>query len=268
MELLQVSIYGHSLGSVLSYDILCHQESLSSPFPMDYVFTGCARNEESYVLAADQSSSTRNLEDKNVNGDCQTSELVSSLEGDISNIQPNATVNEEISSEFSVPVDHTPTSEKEETDFRTFDTPSPTEDSHASFRETRNFTESTDIPSSDEGVQELAHSSSDTFSLERESSDANPDINGQVPDEDTVKAVEDSSEDGSGKDKLITLLKEEVKIYVCIIHLLALFHINYKLLCSLSKKIMLVHSLSLVWSLQCVCLQLVQLSRLAYLSTS
>uniref|UniRef100_A0A7N0TRD4 DDHD domain-containing protein n=1 Tax=Kalanchoe fedtschenkoi TaxID=63787 RepID=A0A7N0TRD4_KALFE len=31
----KVSIYGHSLGSVLSYDILCHQENLSSPFPMD-----------------------------------------------------------------------------------------------------------------------------------------------------------------------------------------------------------------------------------------
>jgi surfactin synthase thioesterase subunit len=33
----KVSLYGHSLGSVLSYDILCHQESLTSPFPMDSV---------------------------------------------------------------------------------------------------------------------------------------------------------------------------------------------------------------------------------------
>ncbi|XP_031272151.1 LOW QUALITY PROTEIN: phospholipase SGR2-like [Pistacia vera] len=32
----KVSIYGHSLGSVLSYDILSHQENLSSPFPMDW----------------------------------------------------------------------------------------------------------------------------------------------------------------------------------------------------------------------------------------
>lgn len=36
--LIQVSIYGHSLGSVLSYDILCHQENLSSPFPMDCLY--------------------------------------------------------------------------------------------------------------------------------------------------------------------------------------------------------------------------------------
>nr|GMD86723.1 phospholipase SGR2 isoform X1 [Ipomoea batatas] len=36
----KVSIYGHSLGSVLSYDILCHQEILSSPFPMEWMYTG------------------------------------------------------------------------------------------------------------------------------------------------------------------------------------------------------------------------------------
>ncbi|KAI4320231.1 hypothetical protein MLD38_033734 [Melastoma candidum] len=35
----KVSLYGHSLGSVLSYDILCHQETLSSPFPMDDLYT-------------------------------------------------------------------------------------------------------------------------------------------------------------------------------------------------------------------------------------
>ncbi|CAI0556497.1 unnamed protein product [Linum tenue] len=34
----KVSLYGHSLGSVLSYDILCHQENLSSPFPMEWMY--------------------------------------------------------------------------------------------------------------------------------------------------------------------------------------------------------------------------------------
>lgn len=33
-------MYGHSLGSVLSYDILCHQENLYSPFPMELMFKG------------------------------------------------------------------------------------------------------------------------------------------------------------------------------------------------------------------------------------
>ncbi|KAL3574143.1 hypothetical protein D5086_024756 [Populus alba] len=43
----KVSIYGHSLGSVLSYDILCHQENLSSPFPMDWMYNEHPRSEES-----------------------------------------------------------------------------------------------------------------------------------------------------------------------------------------------------------------------------
>ncbi|KAL4563965.1 hypothetical protein LXL04_028014 [Taraxacum kok-saghyz] len=34
----KVSLYGHSLGSVLSYDILCHQDTLSSPFPMEWMY--------------------------------------------------------------------------------------------------------------------------------------------------------------------------------------------------------------------------------------
>ncbi|KAJ3681428.1 hypothetical protein LUZ60_015917 [Juncus effusus] len=33
----KVSLYGHSLGSVLTYDILCHQQTLDSSFPMDSV---------------------------------------------------------------------------------------------------------------------------------------------------------------------------------------------------------------------------------------
>ncbi|XP_061362840.1 phospholipase SGR2 [Gastrolobium bilobum] len=43
----KISLYGHSLGSVLSYDILCHQDNLSSPFPMDWMYKEHAENEES-----------------------------------------------------------------------------------------------------------------------------------------------------------------------------------------------------------------------------
>ncbi|GAB2219642.1 hypothetical protein Droror1_Dr00007279 [Drosera rotundifolia] len=42
----KVSVYGHSLGSVLSYDILCHQENLSSAFPMDSMYTDPGRKGE------------------------------------------------------------------------------------------------------------------------------------------------------------------------------------------------------------------------------
>ncbi|KAH9322318.1 hypothetical protein KI387_016957, partial [Taxus chinensis] len=42
----KVSIYGHSLGSVLSYDILCHQHNLSSVFPIENVNHAALHNEE------------------------------------------------------------------------------------------------------------------------------------------------------------------------------------------------------------------------------
>lgn len=51
----KVSIYGHSLGSVLSYDILCHQKNLSSPFPMDWMYGEHARS-EGFSGVHDQSS--------------------------------------------------------------------------------------------------------------------------------------------------------------------------------------------------------------------
>lgn len=42
----KVSIYGHSLGSVLSYDILCHQQNLSSCFPIENINQGAVYNDE------------------------------------------------------------------------------------------------------------------------------------------------------------------------------------------------------------------------------
>ncbi|XP_021600821.1 phospholipase SGR2 isoform X2 [Manihot esculenta] len=71
----KVSIYGHSLGSVLSYDILCHQENLSSPFPMDWMFKehAHARSDQSAIDTSNQcsaSDSSTNLEGNNpsING--------------------------------------------------------------------------------------------------------------------------------------------------------------------------------------------------------
>ncbi|KAK8463648.1 hypothetical protein PHAVU_011G002700 [Phaseolus vulgaris] len=43
----KVSLYGHSLGSVLSYDILCHQDVLSSPFPMEWMYKEHDQNKKS-----------------------------------------------------------------------------------------------------------------------------------------------------------------------------------------------------------------------------
>uniref|UniRef100_A0A2P2MMQ5 Phospholipase SGR2-like n=1 Tax=Rhizophora mucronata TaxID=61149 RepID=A0A2P2MMQ5_RHIMU len=58
----KVSIYGHSLGSVLSYDILCHQENLCSPYPMDFIYKESDRNEESMNNQSTSCSSLINCE--------------------------------------------------------------------------------------------------------------------------------------------------------------------------------------------------------------
>ncbi|KAJ0969391.1 hypothetical protein J5N97_022268 [Dioscorea zingiberensis] len=56
----KVSIYGHSLGSVLSYDILCHQHNLYS-FPMEYIHMGDAKG-PSLLDDTSQLVSTTNVE--------------------------------------------------------------------------------------------------------------------------------------------------------------------------------------------------------------
>lgn len=43
---MQVSLYGHSLGSVLTYDILCHQDTLTSAFPVQNVNASIMRNDD------------------------------------------------------------------------------------------------------------------------------------------------------------------------------------------------------------------------------
>ncbi|PKA55077.1 hypothetical protein AXF42_Ash003714 [Apostasia shenzhenica] len=48
----KVSLYGHSLGSVLSYDILCHQECLTSHFPMHSVGGSDDRKQETQEESA------------------------------------------------------------------------------------------------------------------------------------------------------------------------------------------------------------------------
>ncbi|XP_054812172.1 phospholipase SGR2 isoform X2 [Prosopis cineraria] len=52
----KVSIYGHSLGSVLSYDILCHQENLASPCPMDSMHKEHYKHENPLLTVKDHCS--------------------------------------------------------------------------------------------------------------------------------------------------------------------------------------------------------------------
>ncbi|KAK1262953.1 hypothetical protein QJS04_geneDACA018576 [Acorus gramineus] len=100
----KVSIYGHSLGSVLSYDILCHQEKLSSPFPMDFLYTGDIRGEETDQHVA--SSSPLDQVEGNVEpSDGTAEELGSVTEGDNSISKSDIAVHEENTKYFNDSVD-------------------------------------------------------------------------------------------------------------------------------------------------------------------
>lgn len=94
----KVSLYGHSLGSVLSYDILCHQTTLSSPFPMEWMYKEQNENELSQQdqsnLSLDQNSA--------LSSDVETS----IREGNKSNLSDKDKMNVEPSLSESVE-DHT-----------------------------------------------------------------------------------------------------------------------------------------------------------------
>lgn len=62
--ILQVSIYGHSLGSVLSYDILCHQENLCSSHSTDSVYMECSEKEAQVDATCQLVSSNNEMSDK------------------------------------------------------------------------------------------------------------------------------------------------------------------------------------------------------------
>ncbi|KAL7113751.1 hypothetical protein ACP275_04G078800 [Erythranthe tilingii] len=57
----KVSIYGHSLGSVLSYDILCHQETLYSPFPMNWMYKEHKKGEAPNCVGNNLTSSSNSV---------------------------------------------------------------------------------------------------------------------------------------------------------------------------------------------------------------
>ncbi|KAK1437527.1 hypothetical protein QVD17_03320 [Tagetes erecta] len=72
----KVSLYGHSLGSVLSYDILCHQETLSSPFPMEWMY-----KDNAHEISPECDSSTNSLKKDLITNTGDVDMVASSVEG-------------------------------------------------------------------------------------------------------------------------------------------------------------------------------------------
>ncbi|XP_038718481.1 phospholipase SGR2-like isoform X2 [Tripterygium wilfordii] len=92
----KVSLYGHSLGSVLSYDIICHQEKLCSPFPMDWMYNEHARSGEPSSDMNDQSTtchSLTNMDDKSSSRPKATQDMVDPV--DKESLSPPSTLLDE-----------------------------------------------------------------------------------------------------------------------------------------------------------------------------
>ncbi|KAK9269952.1 hypothetical protein L1049_025525 [Liquidambar formosana] len=182
----KVSIYGHSLGSVLSYDILCHQENLSSPFPMDWMYKEHCRNEESPLTMNNESSicnSSTNLENKNSTIVNETKGVVSINDNKMS-APPTVLVHEEEHAEDSSVVDPL-TSVSDEPSSRAAD--------------------SNKLDTED--VRESVCDSSAVLSHEKDGLDGTTSMNCDFA---IGKMAEEVSEDTSHKDKVIKLLKEEI----------------------------------------------------------
>ncbi|KAL6976552.1 Phospholipase sgr2 [Sarracenia purpurea var. burkii] len=99
----KVSLFGHSLGSVLSYDIICHQENLVSPFPVDWMYKQHARNKESSPSIIDHSYECNSASSQNKDV-VINNETVGPIEEDNVSEQPSSPVLEkEYLEDSSVP---------------------------------------------------------------------------------------------------------------------------------------------------------------------
>ena len=208
MTFLQVSIYGHSLGSVLSYDILCHQENLSSPFPMDWMYKEHAKDGKSTTTMNDQSptnNSSNNQEDKKSSEIGEIGDMMSPDDDDIINTQPSFVTHKEDASEGNAE-DVSTVMSPVSSDFDEFTTEpvSPTqlggkEDMHESVSNSKEM-----VPCENNALDETA------------STDCGVTMN------EFEKMAEEACEDATNKDKMIESLQKEVGKYCMAVLMISL----------------------------------------------
>ncbi|ONI33711.1 hypothetical protein PRUPE_1G442600 [Prunus persica] len=184
----KVSIYGHSLGSVLSYDILCHQENLSSPFPMDWMFKEHDRDGESSPGVDNQSTydTPTNLGDTFAFVNDQTDDVMGFNDENMS-AQPSLLIHEDGNAEDASTVVGHETSDSNDFVARSVDLKQP----HGNKDVYESVCESSNMLRGD--------GSSETTS-----------INCGVPVGGVEKVVEEVCEETSNKDKVVELLREEI----------------------------------------------------------
>lgn len=190
----KVSLYGHSLGSVLSYDIICHQENLSSPFPMEWMY------KEQHPASEESSSPTLNNQSADCNFKSSQNKNVGSLNNQITGmVGPSEEDNEGGKKPFLVP-------EMEDSSFPTgFSVPLDLDEPSATEVESKQPDAISSLGKDDHGQ---VSDSRDMLSYKREYFDEASNLNYQVLPGDARKLSCSGSE--SDKDKTIKLLREEI----------------------------------------------------------
>ncbi|KAH9725491.1 phospholipase SGR2 [Citrus sinensis] len=184
----KVSIHGHSLGSVLSYDILCHQENLSSPFPMDCLYKERAGSEESSPDMNNQPSrcnSSTNLENNISTMMNDTREKVNPADEDTMTVQSTQVMHEGNSEDLSPIM-------------------GPVMSDSGDITATAMVSERI----GDKDVQEMVHGSSDTFFAQNDG--LNEATYKDFGVKEMEKMIEEDCLNTSDKDKTINLLIEEI----------------------------------------------------------
>lgn len=190
----KVSLYGHSLGSVISYDIICHQENLSSPFPMDCIYKERTRNEEFSPTINNQPPECNftSNRDKNVSLNNETKSMVGPIREDNASEQPSLPVLEkEHAEESSVPAGSSVTLDLDDPSVRAEDPKQPN-----------------GISSLEKDVQDQVSDLRGMLSSKRNDFNEASSMNYEIP----VAGSEEMSEGvfESDKDKAIKLLREEI----------------------------------------------------------
>ncbi|XP_050220488.1 phospholipase SGR2 isoform X2 [Mercurialis annua] len=187
----KVSIYGHSLGSVLSYDILCHQENLSSPFPMELIYKEQAKSDESSLNTDNQFSVSDASSSLEVNGVLnESTEKVDTVDDESMSVQSTAVCSnghvEDLSTTSNSFVSDSEHSPATALDFNSTSTM--------------------------EGDDDLGSNSSHMLSKEMdhlvEAEGVKFDDN--IKDSEKILAKDEDYDDGSNKDKALKFLHEEI----------------------------------------------------------
>ncbi|KAF4354904.1 hypothetical protein F8388_013853 [Cannabis sativa] len=188
----KVSIYGHSLGSVLSYDILCHQENLTSTFPMDWIFKEHAQDEKS----------SNDIDNKSGIGEINDMMGHEKSSNDMINQSGIGEIND-TGSQQAFLIHEEDKLDKNIEDFSTIMSPVTSDPD-----EVTAMTFNSKQPSDKEGVNKSVDSYQEKVPYESDILETS--INCGVPRDDLGTVAEELCEDTNDRDKIIELLRKEI----------------------------------------------------------